>query len=88
MYLLCKEELSNNDSNVNEKTLYHATSPKNAVNIAKNNINWRKTIRSRFGVGVCFSDSPIYANRYSNSKGGTYIQSNFFILIQHISMKI
>lgn len=75
MYLLSKEELSKTygDSNVNEKTLYHATSPRNATDIAKNNIDWRKTKRSRFGIGACFSNCPIYANRYSSSKGGRYI---------------
>jgi len=73
MYLLYKAELEcdgNND--VKEVMLYHATSPENAISITYSNINWRKTLRSRFGIGACFSPFPEYANRYSGSHGGRY----------------
>lgn len=75
MYLLNKEELKNNDDNnfgVQELMLYHATSPSNAKEIAKNNIDWRMTNRSRYGCGACFSKSPAYANRHASSTGGKY----------------
>lgn len=73
MYLLHKEELQNTyGSYVEEKMLYHATSPKNAKSITKNNLNWRKTTRSRYGNGVCFANNPHYANKHASSGGGTY----------------
>lgn len=76
MYLLWKEELKVSDSNqLNERLLYHATSPKNALSISRNNIDWRKTYRSRFGIGACFSTCPQYANRHSSADGGI---SNLF----------
>lgn len=75
-YLLHKEELLlGNENNftvtdVKEEWLYHATSENNARQIAQNNIDWRMTRRSRFGVGACFSPSPRYAHNYSSSNGG------------------
>lgn len=50
--------------------LYHETSKSNAKNIARHNMDWRLTYRSRFGQGACFSDRPSYAHRYSSQKGG------------------
>lgn len=70
-YLLCKEELeATNDNEVEEKILYHATSELNAREIAKNNIDWRRTRRARFGIGACFSSCPRYAHQYSSQSGG------------------
>lgn len=77
MYLLCKEEMENtknsslDNTDVKEEVLYHATSPTNAYSIARYNIDWRKTWRTRFGIGACFSPSPEYANRYASVRGGT-----------------
>jgi len=72
MYLLHKEEmgLDNSSGTVEEQTLFHCTSVSNAKSIAKNNIDWRLTNRTRFGKGACFSPCPYYANRYAGSKGG------------------
>jgi len=71
MYLLWKEELKVSDGNqLKERQLYHATSPKNALSISQNNIDWRKTYRSRFGIGACFSMCPSYAHRHSSADGG------------------
>lgn len=78
MYMLHKEELSMFDDGdertdeVKELMLYHATSYENALSIANSNIDWRKTTRSRFGIGAYFSTCPVYAHRYSKSAGGTY----------------
>ncbi|XP_060843059.1 protein mono-ADP-ribosyltransferase PARP12-like [Rhopalosiphum padi] len=70
MYLLHKEELEldGNSENVKEKTLFHATSIRNAESIARHNIDWRKTNRTRFGIGACFSPCTHYANKYAGSK--------------------
>lgn len=77
MYLLCKEEYENQKSCepkctsfLTEETLYHATSPKIANIIAHDNIDWRKTERSRYGIGACFSPSPFYAHLHANVVGG------------------
>jgi len=71
MYLLWKEELKvRNSYQLRERQLYHATSPTNALSISQNNIDWRKTYRSRFGIGACFSTCPKYAHRHSSSDGG------------------
>ncbi|XP_025413650.1 poly [ADP-ribose] polymerase 11-like [Sipha flava] len=71
MYLLCKEELqTRNIFDVRELILYHATSSENAIEISKNNIDWRVTSRAKYGYGACFSTSPKYANKYSRAQGG------------------
>lgn len=74
IYLLWKEEFENSNlyakGKLERKILYHATSSENAKNIALSNIDWRKTVRSRFGIGACFSPCPEYAHRYAGSKGG------------------
>lgn len=70
MYLLSKEELLMSGMPVEEKNLFHATSPARAEEIAKNNIDWRRTIRTRFGKGACFSPSPLYAHKKSGANGG------------------
>jgi len=72
MYLLHKEEmeLDNSSGRVEVKTLFHCTSVSNAKKIAKNNIDWRLTNRTRFGKGACFSPCPNYASVYAGSTGG------------------
>lgn len=71
MYLLWKEELQVGESyQLRERQLYHATSPTNALSISQNNIDWRKTHRSRFGIGACFSTCSKYAHTHSSSDGG------------------
>lgn len=71
LYLLCKEELEVTDSNaVQERMLFHATSPYNVERIVNNNFDWRKTSRARFGQGACFSQEARYAHKYASSKGG------------------
>ncbi|XP_026811227.1 protein mono-ADP-ribosyltransferase PARP14-like [Rhopalosiphum maidis] len=69
MYLLHKEELEldGNSEDVKEKTLFRATSIRNAESIARHNIVWRKTTRTRFGIGACFSPCTHYANKYAGS---------------------
>lgn len=70
MYLLNKEELLKSSMSVQEINLFHATSPTCAEQIAKNNIDWRRTVRTRFGIGACFSPCPLYAHQKSGAKGG------------------
>ncbi|XP_003241017.1 protein mono-ADP-ribosyltransferase PARP12-like [Acyrthosiphon pisum] len=71
LYLLHKEEmkLDNSIGDVREETLFHATSVKNAKSIARNNIDWRLTGRTRFGKGACFSPNAPYAHQYAGRKG-------------------
>lgn len=73
MYLLRKEELTKTGINLisaKTMTLYHVTSPVQAESIASNNIDWRRTTRTRFGMGACFSPSLKYAHDKSSSDGG------------------
>lgn len=75
MYMLWKKELESgnsfNSTNVRKETiLYHATSLENAKKIALYNIDWRRTRRTRYGIGSYFSPSPKYANTYSSERGG------------------
>lgn len=93
MYLLCKEELEHqnycevNSSSLSEKILYHATSPTIAKTIANDNIDWRKTERSRYGKGSCFSPSPKYADTHSSANGGTvfyFDYINYFLILSSI----
>jgi len=81
MYLLSKEEIQNDkldNTQVKEKTLYHVTSPENAMKIARNNINWRRSKKSRYGKGCYFSRSPKYANWHAKSFGGIYTNNTNF----------
>lgn len=76
MYLLHKEEHNMFDEygiKADELMLYHATSPEIATVIAHKNIDWRKTKRSRYGIGAYFSTCPYYADKYSTSNGGRYL---------------
>lgn len=77
MYLLSKEELLKLSKSVfvEEKILFHVTSPAYAEEIAKNNIDWRRTVRSRFGIGACFSPCPQYAHDKSSSDGGIILNN-------------
>lgn len=73
MYVLYREELgcdTFNQGKVKEYMLYHATSIKNAESIAYNNIDWRRTTRSRYGKGACFACTPGYADEHSSSHEG------------------
>lgn len=83
MYLISKKELLTNNPNYNveEKMLYHATSEDNAINISKNNIDWRMTRRSRFGIGNCFSPCPVYAHRHASRRGGMSMNITFSIIL-------
>lgn len=77
LYLLCKEELEcDGTARVEERMLFHATSPVRAEMIASENINWRLTCRTRFGRGACFSSSAKYAHSYSSMDGGIKIMRN------------
>lgn len=90
MYLLWKEELlctsSYGSSAVKEIILYHSTSSENARRIARDNIDWRKTKRSKYGKGACFARDPLYASYHSSAYGGRYIiNCNFKLVIIHFS---
>ena len=52
--------------------LFHATSPSNVSSIVKNNLDWRRSVRTRFGKGVSFSPDARYADRHCNSSNAKY----------------
>lgn len=66
MYILKKEEYNVRYGTVNELLLFHATSAANVDPIRKDNFDWRKVSRGKFGLGSSFSDSAQYANNLAN----------------------
>lgn len=73
MYNLKKEEYISKygASNVKERTLIHSTAANNVSGIIKDNFDWRRVVRSKYGVGVSFSDDADYANCHSNRSNGS-----------------
>lgn len=72
MYELKKEEYKVlfKSQNVTEIRMYHSTSALNAMSIIKDNLDWRRVSRVKYGQGVSFSTDPDYANFHSNSNNG------------------
>jgi len=52
--------------------LFHATNPSNVSSITKNNLDWRRSVRTKFGEGVSFSPRAGYANLHCNSNNPTH----------------
>lgn len=50
--------------------MLHATSAEKAKSIIKNNLDWRKVRRAKFGKGVSFSPDAIYANDKCSKSNG------------------
>jgi hypothetical protein len=65
-YLLKKEEYLQRHGIVKELELFHATSPDNVPSITRNNLDWRRSVRTKFGEGVSFSPNASYANLHCN----------------------
>jgi hypothetical protein len=65
-YLLKKEEYISRYGYVTEKELFHATSAANVSSIATYNLDWRRSVRTKFGEGVSFSPDAHYANLHCN----------------------
>lgn len=72
MYELKKEEYKVlfKSEIVREIRMYHSTSAYNAMSIIKDNLDWRRVSRVKYGQGVSFSTDPDYANFHSNSNNG------------------
>jgi len=71
-YLLKKAECTNrSDCSVTENVLFHATGQSNIYSITKNNLDWRRSFRTKFGCGVSFSPSAKYANTWCNRDIGS-----------------
>lgn len=68
-YSLHKEMYEKNGGRVVE--LFHDTAQCNVHSIARNNLDYRYVSRSKFGKGVSFSPSPLYANKHSSQGNGT-----------------
>ena len=72
-YLLKKAECINRSGcSVTEKVLFHATGQSNIDSITKNNLDWRRSVRTKFGCGVSFSPSASYAETWCNRGIGCY----------------
>jgi hypothetical protein len=70
-YLLKKAEcIQRNGSSVTENVLFHVTAQSNVDSITRNNFDWRRSVRTKFGCGVSFSPSVAYANTYCNRSIG------------------
>lgn len=55
---------------VQERLLIHVTGSTNVDSIVRENFDWRRVTRGKFGVGTSFSDDAQYANRYANFNVG------------------
>jgi hypothetical protein len=70
-YLLKKDEYLNQGYGyVIEEKLFHATAAGNVLSIVQNNLDWRRSKRTKYGHGVSFSPSAAYANTYCNQNAG------------------
>jgi hypothetical protein len=70
-YLLKREEyLGLGFGVLTEKKLFHATAEENVLSICRNNFDWRRSRRTRYGHGVSFSPCADYANTYCNQNAG------------------
>ncbi|KAK7866680.1 hypothetical protein R5R35_003224 [Gryllus longicercus] len=70
-YQLKKMEYKAKNISVREIQMFHCTAESNIDSIATNNLDWRRSTRSKFGQGVSFSPSAEYANKYANFNIGT-----------------
>ena len=70
-YLLKKEEYVKQYGYATEKELFHATSHSNVTSITTNNLDWRRSVRTKFGEGVSFSPRAGYANLHCNRSNPT-----------------
>lgn len=52
------------------RTLLHATSATKVPSILTNNLDWRMVSRNKFGQGVSFSHSSMYANKECSKYNG------------------
>lgn len=64
-YLIKKEEYKIR-GHVNEMDLFHCTSQANTNSIVRENFNFRLVTRGKYGMGVSFSPSPLYANQQAS----------------------
>ena len=71
-YLLKKEEYVKRYGYATEMELFHATSPSNVSSITTNNLDWRRSVRTKFGEGVSFSPNAKYANLHCNRSNPTH----------------
>jgi hypothetical protein len=65
-YLLKKEEYEKRYGSVTEMELFHATGVHNVSSITEYNLDWRRSVRTKFGMGVSFSPDADYANLHCN----------------------
>lgn len=73
MFLLKKAEMKCRNGVVQERLLIHVTGSANVKSIVRENFDWRRVTRGKFGVGTSFSDDAHYANRYANRNIGKLV---------------
>ncbi|KAJ9577857.1 hypothetical protein L9F63_025282 [Diploptera punctata] len=70
-YLLKKAEYESRKVPVRKMKLFHATAQRNVGNtIIKDNLDWRRVNRARFGPGVSFANTAEYANMECSANRG------------------
>lgn len=69
-YQLRKEEYEVRGIQFREETLLHATDEDNIDSILKDNLDWRRVYRAKYGKGVSFSPSASYANGECSRRNG------------------
>ncbi|XP_022181098.1 uncharacterized protein LOC111041193 isoform X2 [Myzus persicae] len=52
--------------NVKKRLLYHVTTESRALESLETGLDWRRTVRAKYGYGVSFSDDADYANFYAD----------------------
>lgn len=50
--------------------LIHSTAAENVKSIEKDNLDWRRVQRAKYGYGVSFTKDADYANYHSSWSGG------------------
>ncbi|XP_065213371.1 uncharacterized protein LOC135840673 [Planococcus citri] len=61
----------NEKRNYNVTELIHATAASNVHSIERDNLDWRRVQRAKYGYGVSFSRNADYANYHSSWTGGS-----------------
>ncbi|GLV33312.1 hypothetical protein CBL_11751, partial [Carabus blaptoides fortunei] len=70
-YMLRKLEYKAKSIHYKKMQLLHVTDASNVESILKDNLDWRRVYRAKFGQGVSFSPSAAYANKECSRQNGS-----------------
>lgn len=73
LYLLKKAEINIRHGQVSEQYMIHITGEDKVNSIIRNNFDWRRVTRGRFGKGTSFSKDATYANYQANHNSGRFL---------------